>query len=788
MYNLHPASRTTRTVTTSTVLLLFVLFFVSGFTALLYQVVWQRMLGLFSGSDVRSVTIVVASYLLGLGLGSLVGGRLSDRLSRRSAVQAYGICNLGIAVFAIFSRFLFYDLLFRQWSSLAQSTGWTLLIVFVSLLIPTVLMGVSLPLLSKAISDRVDRAAVQIGQLYGVNTLGSGLGTLLGGWYIVGTLGYERTVYFSAVLSALVGLIAWVGAYQFKPDRKPDFKPDDASLAPPIAQTQRNPLEWGVAEWSLLVFLSGFAAVSLEILWFRVLDTVLQSIAYTYAHLLAFILVSNALGSLIGARVVQSIRNPRQVFLWIQGGVAVYSLLAIWGLSLYWQAHPIDLQSDIGFIDSARIDQTILFRYLVLPLVMMVPPNLLLGFYFPLVQKAVQTDDRQVGRRVGLIQVANILGNTVGSLVTGLVLLDRWGTAASLRLLGLLGLSFVLLSFGLMRHSNGIKRTLAGGLAIVLGVTVAFFPNNTRLWAALHGIPSQQYFLAAEDATGVAAVTETNQPEANQQSKKHGILLASGQAQANFPYLHVHALLGSIPALLHPHPTQVMIIGLGSGGTAHTIGVNPLTRAVQVVELLGAELDILKAYAKTALGRPLSYLFQDPRYHFIVGDGRRELTLSDRQFDIIETDAIYPWRSRAGLLYSQEFFQAVQAHLAPGGFFVEWNTAPEVEQTFRSVFPYVTQLSLSQGLYVLIGSDRAVDFNRQELLNKLDTSAVTQFLGKVGVDIEAIRQDVRTAGVQTHSHLEDGQPSPANTDLFPRSEYYLNHPLPVEPAPAESPT
>jgi spermidine synthase len=778
MYKQRIDKHSPASLATGKVFLLFVLFFISGFTALLYQVVWQRMLGLFSGSDVRSVTIVVASYLLGLGLGSLVGGRLSDRLSRRNAVQTYGICNLGIAIFAIFSRFLFYDLLFRQWSWLAQSMGWTLLIVFVSLLIPTVLMGVSLPLLAKAISDRADQSAVQIGRLYGVNTLGSGLGTLLGGWCIIGTLGYEQTVYFSAALSLLVGLIAWGSAARFKADQA--FPPVSAQ---PIAQAQpaRSSLEWGVVEWGVLVFLSGFAAVSLEILWFRVLDTVLQSIAYTYAHLLAFILVSNALGSLLGARVVQSIRNPRQVFLWIQGGVAAYSLLAIWGLSLYWQAHPIDLRSDIGFIDPTRIDQTVLFRYLVLPLVMMVPPNLLLGFYFPLVQKAVQTDDRQIGQRVGLIQLANILGNTIGSLVTGLVLLDRWGTAASLRLLGLLGLGFVLLSFLLLRRANGRKRILAGGLAIALGITAAFFPNNTRLWAALHGIPDQQYFLAAEDATGVAAVTETRQTEANQQGKPQGILLASGQAQANFPYLHVHALLGSIPALLHPNPAQVMIIGLGSGGTAHTIGVNPLTQSVQVVELLGAELDILKAYAKTALGQPLGFLFQDPRYRFIVGDGRRELTLSDRQFDIIETDAIYPWRSRAGLLYSQEFFQAVQAHLAPGGFFVEWNTAPEVEQTFRSVFPYVMQLSMSQGLYVLIGSDRPVDFNRQALLNKLDTLAVTQFLNKAKVDIEAIRQDIRTAGVQTHSHLKDGQPSPANTDLFPRSEYYLNHPIAVKP-------
>lgn len=740
--------------TPETVLILFFLFFVSGFTALLYQVVWQRMLGLFSGSDVRSITIVVASYLLGLGLGSLLGAWLSDRLSRRSAVQTYGFCNLGIAVFAVFSRFLFYDLLFRQLGSLAQSMMWTLLIVFISLLIPTLLMGISLPLLSKAISRSADQAAPRIGLLYGVNTLGSGLGTLLVGWYILGTLGYEWTVYLGAALSVLVGLVALRIAGTFEVDESSDsIQPTNLAV---FSQSECRLL----SEWCLLVFLSGFAAVSLEIIWFRVLDTVLQSIAYTYAHLLAFILVSNALGSVIGTRFVHSIRNPRRVFLWIQGTVAGYSLIAIWLLSLYWQSHPTDLRLDIGYIDPKNIAPTVLFKYVILPLVMMVPPNLLLGFYFPLVQQAVQTNDQLIGQRVGLIQVANILGNTIGSLLTGLVLLNTLGTAGSLRLLGLLGLGFVLLSY-----STWGKSKFASVLAIALTAIVVSFPNNIHLWAALHGIQPHQYFIAAEDSNGVAAVTEVNQ---------QGTLLASGQAQANFPYMHVHALLGSLPALIHPHPTQVMIVGLGSGGTAHTIGVNPLTQSVQVIELLGAELSVLQEYAKTRLGQPLQVLFQDPRYQFIVGDGRRELTLSQEKFELIETDAIYPWRSRAGMLYSQEFFQQVQSHLAPGGIFVEWNVGSGIEQTFRNVFSYVTQLSLSGGLYVLMGSDRPVEFNRQELLSKLNSSAVIDFLDKAGVDVKAIRQDVIAAGVQMYSHAKHGQPNPVNTDLFPRSEYYLN--------------
>jgi spermidine synthase len=738
---------------------LFIIFFVSGFTALLYQVVWQRMLGLFSGSDVRSVTIVVASYLAGLGLGSLIGGFFSNAFNSRTAIRIYGFCNLGIAVFAVCSRFLFYDLLFRQLSPLVQSSASILAIVFLSLLIPTIFMGLSLPLLSKAIARSANQAASRIGLLYGVNTLGSGLGTLISGWYLVGTLGYEGTLYMGASLSVLVGLVALVSANQFKSEGLASY----SRRVPPIHNRDKPLLgqlrEYSFQEWCLLVFCSGFVAISLEIIWFRVLDIALQSNAYTYAHLLAFILVSNALGSILGAKAIGYIRQPRRLFLLIQGIVTAYSTLAIWALALYWQSHP-DLRSDIGYIDPNKISMAVVFKYLILPVVMMVVPSLLLGFYFPLVQKAIQTNDRQIGWRVGLIQVANILGNTTGSLLTGLVLLERLGTAGSLRLLALLGLGFVILL-----RPNWLRVRLANVLAVILIAVVLFFPNNARLWAALQGIKTQDYFIVAEDSTGVAAIAETNQ---------QGILLASGQVQAHFPYMHVHSLLGTIPALLHPHPVRVLLIGLGSGGTPHTIGVNPLTQQVRVVEILGAELPVLREYAKTPVGKPLSFLFEDPRYQFIVGDGRRELSVAEKQFEIIEADAIQPWRSRAGMLYSQEFFQQVQSRLAPGGISVQWNVGPQTEQTFRSVFPYVTRLDLGTNLSVLLGSDRPVDFNREELLAKLNSPAVLNFLAQAEIEVKAIRQDIKAARVYQYSHIKDGQPKPINTDLFPRSEYYLN--------------
>lgn len=735
-----------------TILILLVLYFISGFTALLYQVAWQRMLGLFSGSDVRSVTIIIASYLLGLGLGNLISSFYSDRLSCGQCVSIYGGCNLAIALFAVASRFLFYDVLFLKLRYLAQSNGLTLIIVFASLLIPTTLMGLSLPLLSKAITRNLDLAASGIGWLYGVNTLGSGLGTLISGWFIIGSLGYDKTVYLGATFSATVGLTALILARWFENSDASQLPSSTANLIP-INRSK------SLKEWHLLVFFSGFAAISWEIIWFRVLDIALQSNAYTYAHLLAFVLISNAVGSLIGAKSLNYIRRPKKVFLLIQALVAIYSAIAIWAISVYWQAHP-HLRVDIGYIDPAHLDGAIIFKYLIVPALMMVVPNLLLGFYFPLVQKAVQSDRDSIGKRVGSILVANILGNTTGSLLTGLVLLESLGTSGSIKLLCCLGLGFIVAI-----RPQWLKAKMITCLAVVAWLIILLFPSNHRLWGALQAVNPNAYLIVAEDSTSVAAIAETN---------GQGVLYASGQIQANFPYLHLHGLLGTVPALLHPQPTDIMIIGLGSGGTPHTVGVNPATKRVKVVELLGAELTVLRQYAQTPVGKPLQYLLHDPRYEIIVGDGRRELVLTPHKFDLIEADAIQPWRSRAGMLYSQEFFQEVKSKLKPGGFFVEWNVGAGTQETMLSVFPYVANIHLDDNLWVLIAGDRPIEFERETILTKLNLPQVTKFLDQAGIDIQAIARDVQAATVTMHTQAEEVQSQLINTDLFPRGEYYLN--------------
>ncbi|MFP4322573.1 MAG: fused MFS/spermidine synthase [Anaerolineales bacterium] len=743
-------------------LLLAITVFFTGFSALLYQVVWQRMLGLFSGSDVRSVTLITSAFLGGLGVGSLVGSVLADRLSSRGAVFVFGACNLAIGGFAFFSPVLFYDILFQEWqTTLADSFGVVMLVAFLSLLLPTTLMGLSLPLLSKAIVRQVENAAPLITLIYGMNTLGAGLGTIITGWYLVGTFGFADTAYIGGAMSLSVGLIALLAAWRLAPQVAPVRPP--APLRFRLNFQQVPPIVWG---WCVLVFTSGFIAISLEIIWFRVLDVTLKSNAYTFAHLLSFYLIGDAVGSLVGARFVGRIRHPWRFFLWLQGAIALYSLLIIWGVSLAANTYPLaDYITNVGSqLSSSFADNRLQWLiYLGLPSIIILPPSFMIGFYFPIVQKAVQTDSAVVGQRVGLTEVANILGNTLGGILTGLVLLHFLDTATALRIITVLGLGFVLvLVWEGFRYRLPRQRWAASALSVLLLGALIGFPNAHTLWMRLHSVEDANDFFVAEDASGVAAIIATDEQSA---------ILANGRLQGTIPYLTGHVYLGMVPALLHPNPQNIMVVGVGSTGTPYTLGLNSQTETLRAVEIIGSELDVLREYAGTRDIPHLQRFFNTPRNQITVADGRQQLALSDIQFDIIQADAILPYSSHSGLLYSREYFETVRRQLAPGGLAAQWNASPRTEATFVSVFPYVTRVGI-----LLMGSNEPIDYNPDTVRARLDNPEVIAYLQQAHVDIPTMREMIQPASYSwTPDTPRDYPDEMINTDLFPRDEYYLNN-------------
>jgi predicted membrane-bound spermidine synthase len=392
-------------------------------------------------------------------------------------------------------------------------------------------------------------------------------------------------------------------------------------------------------------------------------------------------------------------------------------------------------------------------------LVLVVPPALLLGMSFPIVQRAIQEDPALVGQRVSLIQLSNILGNAAGSLVTGLVLLHYLGTSGTLRLIGGMAAGVTLLLLAGHAPVRAKAGALAAGLALF--VFAFFFPENDRFWKWVHQVPDSVDTVHAEDRTGVALVRLD--PQAR--------LYVFGHSQSHLPFQPYHILLGAVGPLVHSSPKSVLVIGSGLGATPYAAGLSPSVDRVRVVELVEPVYEVQRKLLSTGRDDGLAALLGDKRYEWVAGDGRRDLAGSAALFDVIEADAILPRTAGSGLLYSKEFFELVRSRLAPGGIAVQWAPTQRTVSTFVSVFPHAVLL---KPLGVLLGSEEPILFSPQSLLARLREPAIKARLEDAKLTPEQVAEWATTQSALWGP--ESPRPdSSVNKDLFPRDEYYLNN-------------
>ncbi len=737
-----------------------VAFFCSGFAALLCQIVWQRMLGIFAGSDTVSAALVVGAFLAGLGLGSIIGARIADRLSPYRAMIGFALAEAGVAVFALVSKFFLYDFLATDLAGVVDDPVAIFALCFAGLVLPTTLMGASLPLLARAIATSLDTVAERIGKLYGLNTVGAGLGALLGGWLLVGNMGFVGAL----VLAAGLDLLAAALALTLLPAMKRDGADRPPTPAPARAAAQAEPFG-SLKLWCFLVFLSGYVIVALEIVWVRLMGQVGQYHAYLFPTVLGVFLLADGAGMALAARMVRTMKDPRPAFFMTQaGGFALGALLimALWLALPYWPINQV-LSADVQRLRGEGLLTTVILTVLVVG-----PPSFLIGMTFPFVQRAVQQDLASVGARVGWVQLANILGNAAGSILTGLVTFHFLGTAGTLQLLALLS---VLLMVGWLWKAGRGRRpelALAGACALALVV----LPGNAAFWSRLHAEKPGQRTAWAEDRSGVAFFRDDGSVAADPAvaAEPSGPFFIQGFSQGRIPFLPIHQFLGAVGPLMHPNPERVLCIGIGSGGTPWAAGVSPATQEVRAIELVGPVITALEELAERHPQGPIAEMFRNPRWRLEYGDGRRALSKGEEQYDIIQADAILPEGSHSGLLYSEEFLQSVRRRLAPGGIYVQWGPTRRTVETFAAVFPHT--LLLMPGS-VLIGSDTPIPYDPAALARRFADPAVAAHLARGN------RNGTVYADFFARPAIAWGPATPraeaSLTDVFPRDEFYLNN-------------
>lgn len=759
--------------------ILYFAFALSGFSALVYQVTWQRLLGLFSGSDSISSSIVVGSFLLGLGLGSLLAGCFADRIARHRAFVYFAWCEIGIACFGLASKPLYYDFIFKQLTATIEHPVEIFTIVFVSLLIPTLLMGLSLPILSRAIVNELANAPKKIGFLYGINTLGAATGAAMSGWWMIGAYGYETTIQIASGVNLLVGIIIWALSPAYTASLRaetnlPTVTSADKSHSTREESGSTTEMFW---HWCVFMFFSGFLAISLEIVWFRLLGVILHGSPYGFSLVLAIFLVGDALGIILAAYWAERIRYPRVFFIRAQAIVALYSILAI--LVIYWAYGNDTIFSYLQAWTTMHSGQGYIYwiTILALTLFLVFPPAVFMGLSFPVVHKAIQNDTGLVARRVGFIQLANIIGNTAGSILTGLVIFAFLGTADALVIAVTISIMLMLLLIvEQVRYDRGPSVWKSVVLTVSLAVVAWILPSEAAFWTRLHFCTWAKKVSVHEDHTGVALL--------GWMGKDYHILSINGRQQGYVPFSKKH-IYCSIFSLLHPNPQDILLIGFGTGGQAYTLGLNPTLQHAQVVELINPVYLVMRDLAAEtspeaqgigALG--VKQVLEDPRFRYELGDGRRTLFSSTSKYDIIQNDAFVPTESHSGLLFSIEFFQQIRNKLKPGGLAIEWAPTERTRTGFLRVFPYVTQIGPLPDLGpVLIGSEHPLPFDLTRFLAKIQAPAVSEKLRQIHVSPEEIIAMIEAAPVTYYTPENKPALDDYNTDLFPKDEFFLNNPV-----------
>jgi spermidine synthase len=742
-------------------------FFTSGFAALLYQVIWQRLLVLFSGADLYSVTIIVAAFMGGMGAGHLAGGQIADRISSRAALLLFALAECAIAVFGFFSRALYYDVLYGRLGDVRIPAPMLAGLLFLSLLWPTFFMGASLPLLARALTSRIDRAASVIGLLYGVNTLGAAAGAIVSTWVLLPRLGLEGSLRVGASLNIACAAVLLPAVLMFRRRRAATTVPTADAPSPAVDEAGHT---FGFGAWALIFAFSGLLALSLEIVWFRLLAVMLKGTAFTFGTLLGVYLTGIGLGALAGSAIAPRVRRPAVVFLGLQAVVGLTAMVLLTAfvrrvddttlLSTYLGgSDPVDVRDGVSRLAVAL--------YVAVPAMLVLPPTLLMGCAFPVLQRVVQTSLGRIGRRVGVLLLANVAGSMIGTVLTGFVLLDRIGTAGTMRLLAAMSSLFAALALVLARRAVPItvgSRRIPSGVAAVCATAALFvpvlavMPGAGTLWAHMHGRVVEQ-IVFGEDGSGLSVVaTDGHQ----------AIVFVNGLGESTIPYGGLHTALGALPAFIHPSPRRAVVIGLGSGDTVHAVAGRHDIERVTCVEIIRGQLGTLIDLSARLPYGGLQTLLHDPRIEQIFGDGRIYLRRGG-QYDIIEADALRPSIAYSGNVYSDAYFALVREHLAPNGLAATWAPTQRVYNTFIRAFPYVVQLP-----GILIGSRQPIQMDRPAIDARLADPRTREYFGAAGIDIERLVKGYLEAPIVYGPDFPRQQLTDIDTDLFPKDEFDLS--------------
>jgi spermidine synthase len=717
--------------------IVFVCFFLSGATGLIYQVVWLRMLGLVFGHTVYAITTVLAAFMAGLAIGSFVFARLSGKI--RDLIRAYGLLEIGIGVYCALLPLL---LKVAAWVYLGLHGALGLsydtfslvqfLLVALLLIVPTSLMGGTLPILSQALVTQETGLGRKVGALYAVNTLGAVLGVMVAGYVLLPGLGNLATVAIAATANVAVGLaaIAWSRsrgsvAETAVPTEAP---PAPAKRVRQPAAPPEAPGGWGLAERLTVIGLgiSGAVSIVYEVAWTRALALVIGSSTYAFTAMLVAFLIGIAAGSALYSWLLGARRASPFTFGLIQVaiGVAVALTMLVFEkipelflVAFQWSRSPVAVQiTQLGVSTITLLLST-----------------LLIGATFPCAVAVAARAAARVGRDVGQVYSVNTVGAIVGAVVAGFVLVPSLGLHGALKAGVIVNLLLGAVLLAAQRADTPAWRWGPAGGALVLALIALALPRwddrvmsagpavYAESFAQLGGqrrlgdlLRSQEVLFYRDGISGTVSVNREGE---------HVFLRVNGKMDAGTAVdMATQLMLGHLPTLFHPNPRKVLVIGMGSGMTAGAVARHPVDH-LDIVEIEPAVVEATRFFA-----RENGNVVADHRVRVIIADARNYLLTTRERYDLIISEPSNPWLAGVASLFSTEFYQIARQHLEPGGMMLQWvhgyNLASEdlrmVVNSLASSFPAVSIWNTIPGDFLLIARTEPAPLNLELLRERFE--------------------------------------------------------------------
>jgi len=740
---------------------IYLLFFLSGAAALIYQVVWVRSLTLIFGGSHLAVTAVLSIFMAGLAIGGYAIGTYVDQV--RKPLRLYGLLELGIALFAlIFMGWMkLYPSIYIPLAQGKDNAHVYLLIIrvlfsVVALIIPTTLMGGTLPVLSRFVSRQPRTLRGYLSFLYAINTLGAVMGATAAGFLFLRLYSVSTTLYIAILTNAFIGLAALLlqgrAAAVLAPepsvleDKGVLSKTEFTGLSHP--EGIKNAFPQKLVLWGIGV--SGFCALGYEVLWSKILTIVVGASVYSFTTMLVAFLAGIALGSEVYGLLPKFFKikdkGMNRSILWF-GGVQVIIGVTALLVTIYIRdipANSIRIQNYFlgmgirSFGVRAWSNFTLAFFYMVVPAFFM-------GVAFPLAGKIHAEYRKVVGGAVGEILAYNTMGAILGAAISGYVMIYLFGIERSLQMLTVVNIGFGLLVFFSMRNINLLKWGMAGLAAAVL--FLALNQNALRIWDMKYfaifrnnqpeAFRTPEMVREAVENTdvlyygeGVEAIVSSIKIKGGEQSFiTNGRVEASSHLQA----LQCQFTLGHLPMLLNKNPKKVLVVGLGSGMTLGATSVHPSVEQITLLEIEPKVIGVAKTFEEYN-----HHVLNHPKLRIVFNDGRNFLMTSKNKFDVITADPIHPWFRGAGYLYTTEYFKLASEHLLPGGVICQWlpiyemtpDDLKSVVKTFREHFKY-TMLWLTHYDAELVGSNSPILIDDAELERRIAEPAIYTDLSRV---------------------------------------------------------